>query len=283
MPGAISRSSIDGQRTMRHTTRMAPTMRTDWLRRRGRDVALFSGLFFSAFHAPFAATPGERRLFLSSLTKQIYFTGVQALTPISLIALVIGAIVIIQTIQQLPRVGAEGMIGSVLVIVIVREVGPLLITVILIGRSATAITTEIAEMRVNGQFLNLLTVGVNPQIYLFAPRVWGMIVSLFVLKTFFIASALVGGFIMARIATYVNFSFLFASFFQTLGLADFVSMVLKSFFIGSFVSIIAVREGLKVVEASTEIPQATSRTVLNAIFYALLIDITFATLNYAVL
>lgn len=262
---------------------MALFLPTRRIRGHLEDMALFSGIFFSIFHAPLTARPGERHLFFSNLVKQIYFTGVQALTPISLIALVIGAIVIIQTINQLPRVGAEGMIGSVLVIVIVREVGPLLISIILIGRSATAITTEIAEMRVNGQFLNLLTTGVNPQIYLFAPRVWGMILSLFVLKMFFIASALLGGFIMARIATYVNFSFLLDSFFHNLGLADFAGMVLKSFFIGSFVSIIAIREGLKVREASTEIPQATSRTVLTAIFYSLVIDITFATLHYAVL
>jgi len=250
---------------------------------RASRAGIFFGLFYTAFQAVITASNNQRKIFLNSLSRQIFFTGVQAITPIVIIAFVMGGAVIIQAINQLPRVGAENMIGSILVVVIVREFGPLLISFILIGRSATAITTEIAEMRVSGQFQNLLTIGVNPSLYLFAPRIWGMILSLFVLKTFFIASALVGGFLMARAATYVNFRFLLKGFFSNLTIIDLTGMVIKSFFIGSVIAIIAIREALRVKGSSTEIPQATSRTVLTAIFYVLLIDIVFAGLVYTVL
>jgi phospholipid/cholesterol/gamma-HCH transport system permease protein len=246
-------------------------------------IGLFFGLFYTAFHVITVSGRNQRRIFLDSLLRQIYFTGVQAITPIVIIAFVMGGAVIIQTINQLPKVGAESMIGSVLVVVIVREFGPLLISFILIGRSATAITTEIAEMRVSGEFQNLLTIGVNPAFYLFAPRIWGMILSLFVLKTFFIASALFGGFLMARAATYVNFRFLLKGFFTNLTLSDISGMFIRSFFIGAIIAIIAIREALKVKGSSTEIPQATSRTVLTAVFYVLIVDISFAALGFIIL
>jgi phospholipid/cholesterol/gamma-HCH transport system permease protein len=203
-----------------------------------------------------------------------------ALRLIILISLLIGGIIIIQTINQLPKVGGEDLIGTILVLVIVREVGPMLVAFIIIGRSATAITTEIASMRVSGQFTMLLTTGVDPNIYLFAPRIWGMIMSMLALIIFFNAFAIIGGFLMARAVTYIDFYFLIKGFFKSLTMLDMVILNLKAFFMAVTISIISIREGIKVGIASTEIPQATTRTVVRTIFYTLLIDIFFAGIFY---
>lgn len=247
---------------------------------RATDIGLFAALYYSSFTSLFFPTPGLRALFWDNFVKQVYFTGVQALRLIIVISLAIGGIVIIQTINQLPQFGGENLIGSILVVVNVREIGPLIVAFIIIGRSATAITTEIASMRVSGQFDILLTAGIDPNYYLFAPRIWGMIVSTGSLIIFFIAFSILGGFLMARITTYINFYFLLQGFVQNLSFMDIVTLVLKVFLISQFISIIAIREGLKVGIASTEIPQAASRTVVHTLVYALAIDIFFAGVFY---
>jgi phospholipid/cholesterol/gamma-HCH transport system permease protein len=156
----------------------------------------------------------------------------------------------------------------------------LIVAFIVIGRSATAITTELAGMRVNGQFDMLLVTGVNPHIYLFAPRIWGMVLSLFALNIFFIAFSVVGGFIMARVITYIDFYFLFQGFIQNIDIVDIIMLILKSIFFSMGIAVIAIREALKVDISSTEIPQAATRTVMQTIAYVLLVDIFFAGVIY---
>ncbi len=251
-----------------------------FLSRRWEDIGLFAALFVISFTSLSFPSRGLRFFFWDNLIKQIYFTGVQALRLIIIIAFVIGGIVIIQTMNQLPKLGGEELIGAILVAVNVREVGPLIVAFIIIGRSATAITTEIASMRVSGQFDILLTTGVDPNYYLFAPRIWGMVISTASLIIFFIAFSIIGGFVMARVITYIDFYFLLQGFVKNLSFMDIVTLVLKIFLIGQFISIVAIREGLKVGIASTEIPQAASRTVVHSIFYALFIDIVFAGIFY---
>lgn len=244
------------------------------------DLGNSFALSYSALTSLFVTSSYQRRSFWDNLTKQVYFTGVQALKLTVFISLFIGGIIIIQTMNQLPQVGGEELIGTVLVVVNVREIGPLVVAFVVIGRSATAITTELAGMRVNGQFDMLLATGVNPHIYLFAPRIWGMVVSLFSLNIFFMFFSLIGGFVMARVITYIDFYFLFQGFIQSITIVDIVVLILKTLFLSMGIAVIAIREALKVDISTTEIPQAATSTVMQTLAYVLLIDIFFAGIIY---
>ncbi len=244
------------------------------------DIGEFGGLYFAASFSPLYEGPEARKVFFESLVKQIYFTGVQAVRPIMIVSLLAGGIIIIQTTSQLPKVGAENMLGNILVLAVVREFGPLAVSLIIIGRSATAVTAEISEMKVSGQYAHLLTSGINPASYLFAPRFYGMIFSMLGLKIIFTATAIFGGFLMARAITFVSLPYLLAAFFNRLTWSDILGLILKSCFLASAISVISIREALKVKSSPTEIPQAASRTVVSTIMYVILIDIFFAAVLY---
>ena len=80
------------------------------------------------------------------LVRQILFTGVDALPVTTVIALLLGIIIVTQAGTQLPRLGAGGLVGSIIVVTVIRELGPLITAFIVVGRSGTAIATELGNM-----------------------------------------------------------------------------------------------------------------------------------------
>lgn len=244
------------------------------------DIGESMAIFYHSIFAPLFATKHGKRIFYENTIKQIYFTGVQALKPVIIISLTIGGIVIIQSINYLPKVGGEKLIGEILVVVLFREISPIVVSFIIIARSATAITTELAEMRVSGQFRNMIVCGINPNLYLFASRIWGMVFSMLALKIFFNTFSLLGGLVMARFISYINMYVVLMDFLKKLNFQDILLIQVKMFFLSLSISIVSIQEALKVNAASTEIPQAASRTVIKTIFYSLLLDILFSVIFY---
>ena len=96
----------------------------------------------------------------SSLIRQILFTGVDALPVTSVIALLLGIIIVTQAGTQLPRLGAGGLVGSIIVVTVIRELGPLITAFIVVGRSGTAIATELGNMSVTREVVALRLMGI---------------------------------------------------------------------------------------------------------------------------
>jgi len=153
------------------------------------------------------ASPGKkgRGEALRVITRQILFTGVDALPVVSGIALMIGIIIITQAGTQLPKLGAGGLVGNIIVVVVIRELGPLLTAFIVVGRSGTAITTELGNMRVAREVVALELMGIRVTRFIVMPRMVGMVLSLIALTLYFDVVSVVGGFFVARIVLTVPF------------------------------------------------------------------------------
>jgi phospholipid/cholesterol/gamma-HCH transport system permease protein len=216
--------------------------------------------------------PGDR-LIRQITTKQIYFTGVQAISTIGVIALTLGMLIIVEMFSIAPKIGQEGMIGKVLVIVIVRELGPLLTAIIVIGRSGTAVATEIANMMVSDEFDALESIGVDPLRYIVYPRIIGMILSLTGLVIFFDAIGLLGGFIAARlIGVTLAFSEYFNNLFSSMSIIDLVVVVFKCVTMGGAIAVISVMQGFKVGRNQMMVPVAATKSVVNSLIAVFIVD-----------
>lgn len=200
------------------------------------------------------------------LARQILFTGYEATRFISMIALLVGVAVVVQAQVALAKVGQTGMLGPILVMVIIREVGPLLTNFVVIGRSGTAMTTELANMKVNGEVDLLDAQGLDPFLYLVLPRALGAAISIFCLTVIFIAVSFVGGFLMGLLvgANTGNPELFIRSVFGALTPADVLNLLVKSFVPGLLMGTICCLEGLSVGGAVTEVPQAATRAVVRS-------------------
>ena len=211
---------------------------------------------------------------------QVRFTGLDALWLVSGTALLLGAVTLIQAFSQLSGLGAQNYLGTLMVLIILRELGPLLTAVLVIGRSATAIAAELGTMQLNGEVDALATHGVNPYQYLLLPRWLGVLVSVFALVVCFDALALGGGFLVAKLKYGVTFGFYMDSVRQALSNRDFAATLLKVVLFSGAIAFHACHFGLRIQRSQTEIPQAVTKTVVSALVAVFCLDGLIAALLY---
>lgn len=242
-------------------------------------------LNFCAYNLLIARTllsrrPQGQRASLRVLLKQVLFTGYDALPVVAFIALAIGAIAIIQSLNYLPLFGAEDFLGNILVTVIIRELGPLITAFFVIGRSGTAITTEIGNMVVNHEVEALESMGVDPVRYLVLPRMFGFAAALVSLNVYFDIFAILGGFLVSKFVVVTSLTTFLSRVLATMLLSDVVISLLKGIVFGSLIALICTFRGFTVKVSTTEVPQQTTKAVLNAVSALFLADGIIAAIYY---
>ena len=206
------------------------------------------------------------RLLISEITKnQIYFTGAESFILISVVALLLGAVVTIESATQLSKWNATEFIGKILVLVILRELGPIFTSLIVIGRSATAMATEIGNMSVSKEIESLKSMGIDPIKYIAVPRLVGMVVSMVMLTIYFNVVGIVGGLLSAKIILSIPYLILYQKFIWAVTYSDILVAFLKSFGFGIIIAIISVQYGLKVKMSPTEVPKAATGAVVSSL------------------
>jgi phospholipid/cholesterol/gamma-HCH transport system permease protein len=214
------------------------------------------------------------------LVMQILFTFVDAMGIATLLAMGIGAAVNVIGIPFLAKLGQERVIYSLLIIIITRELGPLLAAFIIIARSATAIATEMATMVISHEVEAYISVGVDPIEHLAVPRFLGVTVSLFLLNTYFSIFGLAGSFVVAQIFNPLPPGMYFTYLLEDLTLKDIIVSAIKSISFGMIISVLAVMQGFGVERASTEIPVAGLKAVSSSFLWVILADVVICALYY---
>jgi len=214
------------------------------------------------------------------LIMQILFTFVEALGIATLLAVGIGAAVTIIGITFLSGISQEHLIYSLLIVIIMREFGPLLVAFIIIARSATAIATEMAGMVISHEVEAYISVGVDPIEYLAVPRFLGVTISLFMLNIFFSIFGLAGSFLVVQLFTPLPASVYFSGLLESLTVPTLVISIVKSIAFGMIISTVAITRGLAVERASTEIPVAGLKSVGAAFGWCIIVNVILSAIYY---
>lgn len=222
--------------------------------------------------ASLPSLPGAgRRVAARVLLNQLRFTALEALGLIVLLSGVLSYLTISATLNQLDKVGASELIGQLMVVVIVRELGPLLTALAVVSRSGTAITAELATNTVLGEIRALEGMGIDPFHYLVLPRMFGCMVSVCLLMVIFDVVAVSAGYLAASIFGGMSSSRYLGIIYQHLTTQDIVLTLIKGLLFGLLIGIIPSYEGLSVRRGPTEIPQAVIRGTVGSIAYILIV------------
>ncbi len=237
----------------------------------------FKDLFvfvYLSFREVIRRGPRNLQPILFTIVSQIYFTGHQALPLITFLALASGSIIVLQSTAQLSLLGSQEMMGNILVVTIIRELGPLLTAFTVIARSGTAVSTELGSMQVNREVEALRTMSIEPLGFVVFPRIVGGVISLVGLAFYFNCIALVGGFFVSNLVSELSFSFYIEVLAQAITPEDFMLNVIKNGASGLIIFSIATYQGLKVKGAPHEVPIATTRAVVNSIMAVVAFNLT---------
>jgi phospholipid/cholesterol/gamma-HCH transport system permease protein len=220
------------------------------------------------------------RTIYSVISAQIYFTGWQALPLVTVLALASGGIVILQSSSNLNLFGGTQMIGNLLVVIIVRELGPLMTALIVIARSGTAVASEVGNMRANREIEALESMGINPLSYIVFPRMVGGVISVVCLSFYFTVIALIGGFFLTKLIQDLPLNFYLDSLATAIAFEDLWLFLLKTTFGGMIIFVVSCYQGLSVRRSHTEVPVATTGAVVNSIIYVVVFNLSVTSLFY---
>ena len=247
---------------------------------RWRAFVYLCAVIFSVLQLAFKRKHWPRTV-RNVLARQVLFTGVDAVGFVSLIAFMVGISVVVQTQVWLTKFGQTALLGPILVMVVIREVGPLLANFVVIGRSGTAIATELGNMNVNGEVRVMDAMGLDPFSYLVLPRVIGVAISIFCLNVVFIFVSFVSGYLSGLLAgANTGEPGLFVeSVFKSVQPADLFNLLAKTLVPGLATGAICCMEGLSATTV-TDVPQAATRAVVRSITSLFIVSALMSLLMY---
>ena len=250
----------------------------------GIRTALYKLGIFAKTLGALAAFARCRHVSSRVLVMQIYFTFAQAMPISALLAVGIGAAVSLLGLDFLQRISQQHLIYPLLVIIVTRELGPLLTAFIVSARSATAIATEVAGMVISHEMEAYVSVGIDPIEHLAVPRFVGVTVSLLLLNVYFSVFGLAVSFPIVGIfhSMPLQAGDYFANVVYSLSAADMVLVTVKGLVFGTIISNVAITEGLNVERASTEVPVAGLRAVGKAFSGCIVANIAISAVYYTV-
>lgn len=197
--------------------------------------------------------------------KQFYVVGVQSLLIILVSGLFIGMVLALQGYTVLSKFGAEQMLGPLVALSLLRELGPVVTALLFAGRAGSALTAEIGLMKATEQLSGMEMMAVDPLRRIIAPRLWAGILCMPLLAVIFTAVGILGGHLVGVDWLGVDAGGYWSAMQANVDLhQDVMNGVIKSFVFAVVVTVIALHKGYDAVPTSEGISRATTQTVVTA-------------------
>jgi phospholipid/cholesterol/gamma-HCH transport system permease protein len=215
--------------------------------------------------------PEVRRVFESA--------GANAVPIVSLVSILVGMIIAFESVQPLAQFGAQIFLVNMIGLVMVRELGPLLASLLLAGRSGSAFAAEIGTMKVNEELDALQTLGLDPIRFLVIQRITAAIL-LTPLLTFYASFlGIIGGVLVARGLGF-PLPLIFHQLTSAVHLSDVVLGTAKGVVFGAIVSAVGCLRGLQTQQGPSAVGVSTTRAVVTSIVLIVIADAIFSILFY---
>lgn len=242
----------------------------------GLDLLSFANMLGALTISLFKVIKNPLNFRFTSAVHQLDKVGWQALPIIILITLLIGGIISQQGFFHFSKLGAELYVVDMVGILVLREVGILLVAIMVAGRSGSAYTAELGSMKMREEIDALRTMGLNPIDVLILPRVLMLVCAVPLLTFVGSLAALYGGGLAAWLYGGMSPEIFIQRLKEAISIDHFKVGMIKAPFMGLVIGIVACTEGLKVKGSAESLGQQTTKSVVKAIFMVIVLDGFFA-------
>lgn len=213
------------------------------------------------------------------ISANLFKSGVRAMPVTALVGFLIGVVLSYLSALQLKQFGADAFIVNILGMGIVRELGPVLVALLVAGRSGSAMTAQLGVMRVTEEIDALATMGVSRSLRLVFPKVLALALAMPLLVLWTTAIALIGGMISAQLQLDISYGFFFQTLPRAVPAANLWIGLAKGVVFGIIVALVACHFGLRVRPNTESLSANTTASVVSAITMVILADSVFAILT----
>ncbi len=217
-----------------------------------------------------------RRLRLTSAVYHLFRIGWQAVPIMVLITFLIGGIIAQQGFFHFRKFGADAYVVDMVGILVVREIGVLIVSIMSAGRSGSAYTAELGSMKMREEIDALRTMGFDPVEVLILPRIAALVCALPILAFVGAMAALYGGGLVAWLYGGMSPAVFLARLKEAISVNHFEVGMIKAPFMALAIGIVACSEGLKVKGSAESLGLQTTSSVVKAIFLVIVLDGLFA-------
>jgi phospholipid/cholesterol/gamma-HCH transport system permease protein len=234
-----------------------------------------SNLISQSFYWLFIPPLKNRRIL-----EQAKRAGLDSLPIVSLIGLFIGMIFAFQTAYLMQRLGSEMYIASIVALSLVRELGPVITSLVVAGRVGAAITAEIGSMQVTEQIDALEAMATNPVKYLVVPRLLALSLMLPILTLYADIVGILGGWLICVYKLGIPSRLYMNITFEALRFKDLFTGLSKTIFFGMIIAFVSCYEGFNVEGGAEGVGRATTRSVVWSFILIIAADCFFTALFY---
>jgi len=231
----------------------------DFLKKPVATVQDFYILTARAFRSVFQAPH-----YLDDLFMQMDIIGVGSLTIVVLVSFSSGLIITMQMARALQQYGATGQVGQIVAITLVRELGPLLTAIVVAGRNASGIASELGSMKVTEQIDAMRALGTDPIQKLVKPRVIATAIMLPCLTIIADFVGMIGGFIISYLTLNLTPSQYWTTAYQALAYNDIAQGLIKPFLFAFVISLVGCFYGMRTTGGTQGVGRATTQAVVVA-------------------
>jgi phospholipid/cholesterol/gamma-HCH transport system permease protein len=240
------------------------------------DITIFLQMLGSLFLALLGVLRRPRSLRLTSLVYQLYKVGWQAIPIMVLITFLIGAIIAQQGFFHFRKFGADSYVVDMVGILVLRELGVLIVAIMVAGRSGSAYTAELGSMKMREEIDALSTMGLDPVEVLILPRIIALVCALPILSFIGSMAALYGGGLVAQFYGDMGPAIYLARLHDAVSVTSFKVGIIKAPFMALAIGIVACSEGLRVKGSAESLGRQTTTSVVKSIFLVIVLDGLFA-------
>ncbi len=242
----------------------------------GHYVTSFMVMLGALGEALFHILAHPRKFRLTSVVNQLDRVGLQAVPIMVLITFLIGGIIAQQGIFHFRKFGADSYVVDLVGILVLREIGVLIIAIMVAGRSGSSYTAEIGSMKMREEIDALRTMGLDPVEVLLLPRVIALIIALPILTFIGSMAALYGGGVIAWAYGGMSPAIFIARLKEAISVTHFEVGIIKAPFMALVIGTVACAEGLAVKGSAESLGLQTTASVVKSIFLVIVLDGFFA-------
>jgi phospholipid/cholesterol/gamma-HCH transport system permease protein len=240
------------------------------------DLSAFLQMLGALASAIFAIVLRPRSLRVKSLVYHLHQVGWRAIPIIALVTFLIGAIIAQQGIFHFRKFGAESYVVDLVGILVLREIGVLIVAIMVAGRSGSAYTAELGSMKMREEIDALSTMGLDPVEVLILPRIIALVCALPILAFIGSMAALYGGGLVAWFYGGMSPATFIARLHEAVSVTHFEVGIIKAPFMALMIGIVASSEGLRVKGSAESLGKQTTVSVVKSIFLVIVLDGIFA-------
>ena len=241
-----------------------------------RDILLNIGMLGAVVAAVLRTIHRPRAFRLTSMVHHLERVCWRAVPIILLITFLIGAIIAQQGIFHFRKFGAEVYVVDMLGILVLREIGVLIVAIMIAGRSGSSYTAELGSMKMREEVDALHTMGLDPVDVLILPRLAALVLALPMLTFLGSMAALYGGGVVCWLYGGMNPDVFLSRLREVISLDHFEVGMSKAPFMAMVIGIIASVEGLQVKGSAESLGLQTTSSVVKSIFLVIVLDGMFA-------